>query len=406
MKILYITQYFTSGNDAGGIRPYKHTQYLSDMGFEIEVLTGKRSYMEAKDIKLDLSNEKFDVISINNSFYNGKSFFLRLNNYFSFFVKALFHIMTSKREYDVVFSSSPSLLVGLLGYISAKKKSARFVLEIRDLWPESAITLGFIKNKFLIFLAKKLESFLYKKAEKIICLTEGIKSYIDNITIQNKTIVVTNGYDDIPNEKEQALEDMSLYNEKFICMYAGSHGYNNGLDKIIKAAKILKDNKEIIFYLIGNGGYKKELISLKEKYNLENIIFKDSVPKNQISSYLSMASVLLWPVVDTPINPEFKKGVLPNKVFDYLASDIPIITTYRYSEGARIIQKLNCGSLTKENTSEELANEIKNFYYNSDLLKNTSGKSKAFVKENYHRKNLVKKIANVFLQKELENLKW
>ncbi|HHT64208.1 MAG: glycosyltransferase [Bacillota bacterium] len=205
MKILYLTQYFFTPEHAAGGRHYYHVKYLISQGHQVDVITtyvkDHMSRLIPKEYRGKLKVvEYYEGIRVYKTYASanyGQSFLDRMKNYLSFMFCAILVGLGIKGRYDVVFASSPSLFVGLAGYILSLFKRGKFVLEVRDLWPQSAVVLGFLKNPVFIFLAQKLEKFLYRKAKAIIALTQGIQDGICQV-IRNKekTSLIINGVDE------------------------------------------------------------------------------------------------------------------------------------------------------------------------------------------------------------------
>jgi glycosyltransferase involved in cell wall biosynthesis len=168
---------------------------------------------------------------------------------------------------DVVISTSPQFFCGLAGYFLSRLRRLPWILEIRDLWPESIVTLGAIKNRFVIRVLEVLELFAYRKANKVVALTEAFKNHMVAKGIQhNKIQVISNGVDltlfRLLPRKNYVSNQLGL-NEKFVVSYFGTHGMAHGLETVLNAAKELQDEPSIIFLLAGEGAEKKNLLKLR-----------------------------------------------------------------------------------------------------------------------------------------------
>jgi glycosyltransferase involved in cell wall biosynthesis len=300
-----------------------------------------------------------------------------------------------KGRYDVVFASSPSLFVGLAGYILAVFKRGKFVLEVRDLWPQSAIELGFLKNPFFIYLAKRLEKFLYRKAKAIVALTEGMKEAVcKTIKDQDKVTLIINGVDEdiFRNPEPVDFNKISGLEHKFIAIYVGAHGVNNDIETIIKAASFLRDQPDIHFVFIGGGDHKENLIKLCEEQDLQNVLFLPPRPKQKIASYLTGADVCLLAIKKG----RFFNGTLPNKLFDYLASGRPIVATVPpEGESARAILKLKAGIVCDPEDGIQMAEAILRVYKNQEHFQALGTEVKRYALEKYSRYRLAKELESV-----------
>lgn len=179
MKILLLHQYFLEDDDPGGSRWNEITKSWTEQGHEVSVIAGMMHYNV--DTKRDEYKGKFfvkkkqghvDVYRSHVSESYNSGFLGRLWGYFSFMFSSFWNgIFKVKGNFDVVIVTSPPLFVGISGYFLSKIKQIPMVFEIRDLWPESAIDTGVLRNGFLIKLAYAVERFIYKKSKLINVLT-------------------------------------------------------------------------------------------------------------------------------------------------------------------------------------------------------------------------------------------
>ena len=250
---------------------------------------------------------------------------------------------------DVIIGSSVHLFAGLAGYYLASKYKVPFIFEVRDLWPQTLVDIGALNEKSPItYLLRKLEIFLYKKADKIISVLPKGTSYITALGIdREKVIYIPNGISlewfdsniknpDIPSDVKKYFNSTAL--DKFVCCYTGAMGIANGLDTIIDAAKILCNNNNIQFLLVGAGPEKEKLLNKTVKEGIGNVTFISSVDKEVIPYILVNSDVCLFHLKNTPV---FKYGVSSNKIFDYMASGKPMISAMNSS--IDFVEEANCG---------------------------------------------------------------
>lgn len=323
MKILYLHQYFNTNESSGGTRSYEFSNELTKAGHEVVVITGK-------DIETSsINNEKLKILSTNTEYSNKMGFLRRVLAFFHYIFFAI-KLSLKVKDIDVVFATSTPITIGVPGYIVSKLKKAKFIFEVRDVWPDVPIELGFINNKILIYLLKKYELFIYKQADYIIALSKGMKrNILSKGDFKNKLSVITNLanleiYNNIEINKERIKENYGLEN-KFICIHPGTMGFVNGLDFILDTANLTKDNKEIHYLLIGSGKEKGKLQTRVEKENMNNVTIADSLPKKDIIKVIKASDLGLMVVRN-----EFKilEDNSANKFFDFLAAGLPILINY------------------------------------------------------------------------------
>jgi glycosyltransferase involved in cell wall biosynthesis len=237
---------------------------------------------------------------------------------------------------DVVYASSPHLLTGLSGWVLARARGVPFVLEVRDLWPQILADTGRLSPDSGHYRAvKRLERFLYRRADAIVVLTEGVAREVADTPAHRighrridpaKIHLIPNGADpadfEIDTPRQALRRRFGFDGVTFV--YAGAHGPANGLDFVLEAALELRDDQpDAQFVLVGDGLSKAGLVARAAELGLDNVRFLDPIPKNEIPALLSAADVGVHVLGDLPL---FLYGVSPNKLFDYMAAGLPVLT--------------------------------------------------------------------------------
>lgn len=248
----------------------------------------------------------------------------------------------TRRRVSVVYASSPQLLAAVAGCVIAKVRRRPFVLEIRDLWPESIVASGNLRRGSLMHRAlEHLERFLYQQASRIVVVTAGWEAHFTDKGIDlSKLSVLTNGTDrgDLAVEatKEQLRREQGI--EGFTAIYAGAHGPANGLDQLLDAASVLPD---VHFLLVGAGAEKRALEQRARRDGLLNVTFKEPVPKRRLGDLLGACDVGLHVLAPWDL---LTQGLSPNKLFDYMAAGLPVVSNC--AEGLRdLVRDGECGRL-------------------------------------------------------------
>ncbi|MDA9631904.1 glycosyltransferase family 4 protein, partial [Bacteroidota bacterium] len=310
----------------------------SEQGHEITVLAGMVHYNTGKKPKKYQGKFTFkdlqffkdvDVIRCHVSESYNINFLGRLWAYFSFVFSSIYAgLFKTKGKFDVILVTSPPLFVGITAYVISLFKRTPFVFEIRDLWPESAIDTGVLKNKLIIKFAYWFESFIYKNAKLINVLTPAFRDKLiihKNIS-KEKVIFIPNAADFTLADKVQKDFDANSFKKElgldnnFVITYVGAHGVANHLIQLIDVAEKLK-NTNIIFQLIGSGMRKEFLQNEVSKRNLKNVIFRNSVSKSEVFKFILSSDV------GTSVlkNINTFKTIYSNKTFDYMSCKIPIL---------------------------------------------------------------------------------
>ena len=261
---------------------------------------------------------------------------------------------------DVVIASSPTPMLGVSAIDTKKYFKSKIIFEIRDLWPLTLISVGGMSkyNPFVVLMGF-LEKLSYKNSDHIVSVLSEAYEYLKshNIAKDNFTCI-PNGYemnsvayaeDVLPPEYAQAFTGADFY-----LVYTGAHGVANNLDNLIDAARLILD-LPIKILLIGDGQEKQRLIDYAQ--GLDNIIFLDFVPKEQVASILKQADACYFGVKKITI---YKYGMSPNKIFDYMFAEKPIICVAETKNS--VVELSGCGFMVEPENPTKLAETIRNIF--------------------------------------------
>lgn len=336
MNILLLHQYFLEEDDPGGSRWNELTRMWTDAGHQVTVLAGMmhaNGSEKRPEYKGHYFREKAQgavtVWRCHVSESYNKNFLGRLWGYFSFMFSALWAgLFKAKGKFDVVVVTSPPLFVGASGWLISVFKRIPLVFEVRDLWPESAIDTGVLKNGLIIRLAYWFENFIYRKAKLINVLTPAFYKTLRDVkkVPENKLIMIPNASDFSLSERLLETFDAADFRKshdlegRFVITYVGAHGVANHLEQVLQAGKALEDTN-VLFLLIGQGMEKERLKKLAAEMDVKNVRFLDPVPKAEVFKYIlaSEMGASVLKKVDT------FKTVYSNKTFDYMSCKKPIL---------------------------------------------------------------------------------
>lgn len=391
-----MTQYFPPEVGAPQNRIYELAKLLVKRGHEVTVLTGMPNYpayeiFDGYKGKIIHKEEMEGIKVVRTWLYVTKNtgFIPRLMNYFSFtFSSVLLGSFLVGRQ-DIVITESPPLFLGASGYILSKLKRAKFIFNVSDLWPESAVKLGVLKNQLLIRLSTWLEEFSYRKSQLITGQTQGIIDDIERRGYKH-TFLLTNGTDTkffTPENRSEELRKEWNISDKFAVVYAGIIGIAQGLDIILEAADLLKENRKIQFLLIGEGPEKKRLMEKADKMGLTNISFIPLQEKKKMPKIIASMDATIVPLKRL----ELFKGALPSKMFEALASELPIILAVE-GEAQRLIERSGGGICVEPENAKEVAEAVLKLANHPDFAKQLGKNGRQFVKEYYDREVIVKRL--------------
>ena len=293
MRILFLTDNFPPESNAPATRTFEHCSKWVDMGYKVTVITCHPNFPEGK-IHEGYSNKIYDisnmggikVIRVVTYVASNKGFSKRILDYLSYAVSSFIFGLFVRT--DIIVATSPQFFTALSARLLSLFKNKPWVMEVRDLWPDSIVAVGSMKYNSLSYkLLKKIEAHLYKSAKKIVVVTDSFKKYlIENQKIgSNKIGVFKNGIsskilNNIRIKNSNFIKQKLGLNNKTVISYIGTHGMAHGLKFILNSIQHI-ENKKLHFLFIGNGAEKNNLKKHSEKLKIKNFTFLDSVPKRK-----------------------------------------------------------------------------------------------------------------------------
>ncbi|MCR5185113.1 MAG: glycosyltransferase family 4 protein [Bacilli bacterium] len=270
----------------------------------------------------------------------------------------------------VIIGSSAHLLTCVAAHKIAKKHDIPYITEVRDLWPEELFTVGKVKEKSLFGkMLSRMERNIYIHSDAIVFTKEGDVDHIKEMKWDKgqggkinleKCYYVNNGVDfDEWNQniKENKYDIREKGSKKFYVGYAGSIRPMNSVDFIIEAAELLKNNESIVFCIAGSGSLLEDMKKLVEEKKLTNVKFTGYLDKKFVPSFLSQMDLNILVYSNSMYN--WSRGNSSNKLFEYMASGKPIISTVKM--GYSLINRYKCGIELDEYTPKNLAEAVEMF---------------------------------------------
>lgn len=399
--IWIINDYAGSRYHGMEFRNYYFAKEWVKKGYKIYIITASYSHLFKKlpKIKSNYTFENVDEINyvwVKVPHYKNSTDKKRVLKWFIFTLKLFFLPFYKMSKPDVVIASPMAPFLVLAAYKIAKKYNAKFIYEVKDIWPLSIIELGNINpNHPLIKAMSWCEKFAIKKADKIVSSLQNYGEHLKNdLGIDKDFTWICNGVD---LEEMKNIEPLShdiknkIPNDKFIVGYTGTIGIANSLDTLCEAAKLLKENKNILFVIVGDGKEKTNLV--KAYGELDNIQFLNPIPKQQVQSMLELLDVCYIGLRKEKL---FKYGVSPNKLFDYMYSGKPIL--YAIDSGkANIVDLAQCGVSVEAENEYSIKNAILKLYELDSVKRNILGQNgKDYVIKHFTYKKLVKEFEKLF----------
>ena len=347
MHLLFLTDNFPPEVNAPASRTFEHCREWVRKGHRVTVITCAPNFPKGKVFD-GYQNKAFqtetiegiEVIRVWSYITANEGFVRRILDYLSFMASAIV-ASPRVRGVDLVIGTSPQFFTAVAAYVVSRMKRIPYVFELRDLWPESIKAVGAMKESFALRMLERLEMFLYRKAARIVSVTESFKQVLMRRGIESTKIeVVTNGVDVSqfkPRPKDPELTRKLGLEGKFVAGYIGTHGMAHALETLLQAADRLR-GQNFAFIFLGDGARKQTLREMADQMKLDNVVFIDSVPKADVPKYWSLLDVSIIHLRKT----ELFTTVIPSKLFECMGMGIPVLHGVE-GESADIVRREQVG---------------------------------------------------------------
>jgi glycosyltransferase involved in cell wall biosynthesis len=345
MKFVIHTQYYPPEMGAPQVRLADLAHRLKLLGHQVQVLTAFPSYPHGRifaGYNGIYKKEEHNGILIHRTLIipsNRSSMFHRLISYLSFCLSSLIVGVLRIGKIDVIITESPPLFLAITGWLLAKFKGARFIMNVSDLWPDSAKHIGMLEDTSLTYkIMRSIVHFAYRRAWLVTGQSREIISEITRQVPEVKAYHLSNGVDPeifSPRRKNETLRKRYLKDGELGFVYAGLHGLFQGLDQIITLAEHMKGWK-VRFLFFGDGPQKELLMATSAARRLENVDFYSALPHREIPAILASMDVAVIPLKAKIV------GAVPSKIYEAMASGIPILLVAD-GEARDIVKRSNSG---------------------------------------------------------------
>lgn len=332
-----------------------------------------------------------------------EGFIKRILDYQSFMLSATLAAPFVRRV-DMVVGTSPQFFTACAAYLVSRMKRIPFVFELRDMWPESIKAVGAMKDSAVIRMLERIEMFLYRKAARIVTVTHAFKDTLICRGIDGtKVDVVTNGVDlshFAPQVKDSPLVQNLGLQGMFVAGYIGTHGMAHALETLLEAAQILQqtpgaENVRLLF--LGDGARKQNLEIQARVMGLENVLFLESVPKDQVVWYWSLLDVSVIHLRKS----DLFTTVIPSKLFECMGMGLPVLHGVA-GESADIVRREQVGEVFESENAQGLVEGLLRMRNQSDTYESYQRNCLAAAKR-YDRKNLAQTMLQVLINLKEKN---
>lgn len=401
MKVLILSQYFPPEVGATQTRVEVFARHLSFSGHEVTVIAEVPNHPVG--VVFDgfrrravhrRSEGGYEVVRVWVAASPKKSFWRRILFYATYALNAvLAGLLVVRRRPDVVLATSPPLPVALAGLILASVWRRPLVLDIRDIWPAVAVALGELDGDRTIEAAERVERFLYQRAAAMTTVSNSFVAHIVATgTNPEKVHLVPNGtLPDLfnPEHVEPNQRQRLGLKDGFVVGYVGLHGIAQGLNALVDAAaKLAAEGVQLL--MVGEGPVKAELERHARDLGVENVIFCDGVPLEEVAALINACDAMIVPLRRLAI----LNGLIPSKVFDYMACAKPVILMVD-GEARSLIEQADAGVYVEAENADLLAEAIRQLASEPAEAKRMGPNGRSFVLGHYVRSEQARRLEQV-----------
>lgn len=402
-NIVILNHHATGPDTGGGGRHYDLAKLLSEKGHDVTIIAssysnGTRQYYFPEEIAVKKFNDKFTFVRLKTK-PRYTNTITRFINYYDYEVKAAKYDGFDNTP-EVIIASSVHPLAWIAGHKLSRKYNAKFIVEVRDLWPLTMYEdfSGLIRKGVFAYF-ESLERKYYRLADAIITTAPYAYEYMEekyNID-RKKVFYIPHGldieeFDRNANQKDEVLSEhlRKLLDNNFCITYTGALSKSEGLYTLVQAAKYLKDINMIKILIIGAGSERESLENIIREEKLNNVIMIDKQPKSYIPLILNKSNIVFCGLMERKV---FKYGISKNKFYDYMAAGKPIVFASNVRDS--LIDKAKAGVTIPPDDPENLAYVLKEIYNNFKTLGKQYGENGRKYVEKYYDLN---RIASSFLE--------
>ena len=402
MRILIVCHYFPPEVGAPQARVSELARFWTEAGDDVTVLTGMPNHPtgivpDGYRGKLRLAERADGYKVVRTWLYAtpNEGILKKTMGHVTFMFSSVLLGAGPTGSADVVLVSSPTFFSIFSAWLLARIKRARFVIEVRDLWPAIFVELGVLKNRHLIRVLEKLELSAYRAADAVVTVSEGFRANIIGRRIpSSKVHTIRNGvaldrFGGVSAaDREHARAELGANEDDTLVLYLGAHGISHGLTSVADAAAKLR-SAPIHFAFVGDGAAKGALLERITELSLSNATTLPSVPSARVPALLAAADVCLVPLRDVGLFNTF----IPSKMFEYFAAGKAVVAALR-GEAADILRAAGAIVVEPED-SEAIAAAVESLARDPDNRRHMGTQARRYVEAYYDRRILAARYRDI-----------
>jgi glycosyltransferase involved in cell wall biosynthesis len=394
MNIAVFSHYFSPEIGAPSARIHDMSRQWIAMGHNVQVVTCFPNHPTGQIYpgytSASYAAEVIDGITVHRNWTYitpNKGFIKKTLGHVSFWPSSRVFSLPRMTRPDAIIGTSPTFFAAMSAAAAARRFKVPFVMEVRDLWPACFVDLGVIRNRHIIRLLERWELHLYRKADHIVTVTDAFKQDLVRRAVpESKVTSIPNGADEdfwTPQPRSGFLDRAAGGSRGFNVLYIGAHGISQALTRILEAAKLLRDQPGIRFFLVGEGAEKAMLQAAAREMNLAHVYFLDPVDKKAVRDCYADADACLVPLRDIPLFKTF----IPSKMFEMLAMGRPIVASL-CGEAADILKASGGALVVPPEDSAAIAAAIRSLSDNPSVIPEMGERGREYVIRHYSRRAL------------------
>ena len=381
MNILFLADNFPPERNAQASRVFERACYWVRWGHNVTVITCCPNFPEGK-VHAGYENRWRQVSQLNGiRIIRVKTFIapntgraLRILVFLSFMLSSMFAGLFEPRP-DLIVATSPQFFAAVGACALSMLRHLPFVLEISDLWPDSIVAVGQMRQSPMFHFLEKIEMFLYRRATRVVTLTSAFKDNLTNRGIPpGKIDVIINGVDlqrYAPRPRDHALAcQWGIGEDDLVVGYIGTLGMAHGLQNVLRAAGRVPD-RCVRFMFVGSGADRADLIAESERLKLKNVTFVPAQPKELMPNAWSLCNIALVHLKNAPLF----STVIPSKIFEAMGMGLPILLVAPEGEATHIVRREEIGLCVPAEDPKELASAVLFLKENRQILNQFSERS-------------------------------
>ncbi len=373
MKILFFADNFPPETNAAATRVYERACHWVRWGHRVTVMTCAPNFPHGRLFPghrnrwrqcAEMSGIR--VVRVKTYIASNRGVFRRTLDFLSFMASGTVAALFEDKP-DVVVATSPQFFAAVAGWATGALRGVPFVFELGDLWPDSIAAVGAMRPGPALRMVEKLELFLYRRAAAVVALSGAFRDNLVGRGIESaKIAVVINGVElsrYAPRRRDSALGAEWGVEGKFVVGYVGTHGMAHGLSNVLDAAERLRGDDGLRFLLAGAGAERQGLIAEAARRGLDNVVFMDPQPKENMPAVWSLCDVALVHLKDSPVF----AGVIPSKIFEAMAMGLPLLLAAPEGEASRLLAGEGSGLWVPAGDPEALAAAARRLMNDAEL---------------------------------------